>query len=92
MKKTPRAPQEDPSVKVIRERQLADLAKLDEEENRRLKAAFRISRGVRAFRPSAGGSAGSGGGSTSSGSRGPAVGGRGGGRAGSIGGGRRRSV
>lgn len=50
----PRLPTEDPSVKVLRERQIRDLAELDEEENRRLKTAFRASRGIRAFRRSGG--------------------------------------
>ncbi len=49
-------PKEDPAVRVLRERQIRDLAELDEEENRRLKSAFRTSRGIRAFRRSGGGS------------------------------------
>lgn len=48
----PPLPTEDPSVRVLRERQVRELADLDEEENRRLKAAFRVSRGIRAFRRS----------------------------------------
>lgn len=70
MRRSQPAPQEDPSVKVFRERQIEDLAKIDEEENRRLKMAFRLTRGVRAFRPSAAG----GNGSTSGGSGGPSGG------------------
>lgn len=86
MKKAPKTPQEDPSVKVVRERQIADLAKLDEEENRRLKSAFRVSRGVRAFRPAARGSTG--GGSSSGGGSGSGGAGGKSGRV-SVGGGRR---
>ena len=52
----PKPPKEDPAVRVLRERQIRDLAELDEEENRRLKSAFRTSRGIRAFRRSGGGS------------------------------------
>ena len=69
MKKGPKAPREDPSVAVMRERQIRDLAELDEEENRRMKAAFKVSRGVRAFRPSAAGGAGSASSGGGSGSR-----------------------
>lgn len=58
--KLPKPPEEDPSVKALRVRQVEDLADLDEEENRRLKAALRTNRGVRAFRrPSVGSEAGS---------------------------------
>lgn len=49
MSKTPSPPQEDPSVKKLRERQVRELIELDEEENERLKKAFRVSRGARAF-------------------------------------------
>lgn len=49
---TPTLPEEDPTVDVLRQRQIIDLADLDEEENRRLKTAFRLSRGIRAFRRS----------------------------------------
>ena len=48
----PEMPEEDPSVGILRSRQLGELASLDEEENRRLKTAFRTSRGLRAFRRS----------------------------------------
>ena len=48
----PKPPKEDPAVKVLRDRQIRDLAELDEEENRQLKSAFRTSRGIRAFRRS----------------------------------------
>ena len=51
-----RLPSEDPSVRILRERQIRELAELDEEENRRLKTAFRRSRGIRAFRRSGGSS------------------------------------
>lgn len=57
-KNRPGLPTEDPSVRVLRERQVRELADLDEEENRRLKAAFRVSRGIRAFRRSGSSSAG----------------------------------
>ena len=50
--KKPKPPTEDPSVRVLREQQVRELAELDEEENRRLKTAFRRSRGIRAFRRS----------------------------------------
>lgn len=51
----PKPPTEDPSAAVLRERQVRDLADLDEEENRRIKAALTATRGVRAFRRSVGG-------------------------------------
>lgn len=38
------------SAKELRKRQLMDLADLDEEENRRIKALFRARQGGRAFR------------------------------------------
>ena len=50
----PGLPTEDARVTALRERQFRDLAELDEEENRRLKSAFRSSRGIRAFRRSGG--------------------------------------
>lgn len=52
----PALPEEDPSIRILRERQVRELAELDEEENRRLKTAFRSSRGIRAFRRSGGAS------------------------------------
>ena len=55
-KDKPGLPSEDPSVRILRERQIIELAELDEEENRRLKTAFRRSRGIRAFRRSGGSS------------------------------------
>lgn len=61
--KTGKKPKEDPSVIALRERQINDLAKLDEEQNRRLKVALN-NRGSRAFRRAA--SSSSGGGSVSS--------------------------
>ncbi len=48
--KSAKPPKEDPSVKSLRERQVRDLAELDEEENRRIKAALRPSRGIGAIR------------------------------------------
>lgn len=45
---------EPKDAKLLRQRQLIDLADLDEEENRRIKALFRARQGGRAFRtPSA---------------------------------------
>lgn len=52
MRKSPKAPQEDPSVARMRERQIVDLAKADEEANLRIKAGLMSQRGVRAFRRS----------------------------------------
>lgn len=52
-------PEEDPAVGALRDRQVADLASVDEEENRRLKAAFSLRRGVRAFRGRSGSAKGS---------------------------------
>jgi hypothetical protein len=49
MSSSPDVPEEDPAVKRLRSRQLRELAELDEEENERLKKAFQVSRGVRAF-------------------------------------------
>lgn len=49
-RKIPKAPPEDPAVTVQRERSIMDLAKLDEDENRRIKQLRSASRGVRAFR------------------------------------------
>jgi hypothetical protein len=46
---SPDPPAEDPVVKRLRARQIRELAELDEEENERLKRAFTISRGTRAF-------------------------------------------
>ena len=50
MKGAPKPPKEDPEVKAIRQRQVADLAKTDEELNKRLKAMLRNSYSIRAFR------------------------------------------
>lgn len=47
----PKAPKEPPSAIILRARQIEDLAKLDEEENRRIKAMLRGPQGGRAFRP-----------------------------------------
>ncbi len=48
--KPPKVPEEDPAVTRLRDRQITDLAKLDEEENRRIKDLLVKSRGQRAFR------------------------------------------
>lgn len=45
-------PKEPESAKQLRARQIEDLAKLDEEENRRIKALFLRRSGSRAFRSS----------------------------------------
>jgi hypothetical protein len=62
-------PTEAPGVVLARQRQITDLAKLDEEENKRIKQMRSASRGVRAFRAlrtgRSGGSSGSSVGSTS---------------------------
>ena len=83
--KKPKAPKEPADSLALRARQIADLAKLDEEENRRIKALFRGRSGGRAFRSAGGGAGsavsaarGSGGGGYSGGSGGG--GSRGGGR------------
>lgn len=44
------SPKEDPLVALQRDRSVLDLAKLDEDENRRIKQLRSASRGVRAFR------------------------------------------
>lgn len=65
-------PTEAPGVVLARQRQITDLAKLDEEENKRIKQMRSASRGVRAFRALRSGRAsGSGGGSTSGGAEPP---------------------
>lgn len=52
-------PKEPKTAKELRQRQLIDLADIDEEENRRIKALFRARQGGRAFRaPTAARSAG----------------------------------
>lgn len=56
MKRT-KPPKEDPTLISFRERQVRELADLDEEENRRIKQAL-VPRN-RAFRRSSGGQAGS---------------------------------
>ena len=53
-------PTEAPGVTLARQRQITDLAKLDEEENKRIKQMRSASRGVRAFRALRSGRAGSG--------------------------------
>lgn len=50
--KKPKAPKEDPSTILMRERQVADLSRLDEEENRRVKQLLVSQRGGRFFRGS----------------------------------------
>lgn len=83
--KTVAAPAEDPLVTRQRQQSVLDLAKLDEEENRRIKQLRSASRGVRAFRAMKSSSDGSGsmigdssGGSASVGDSGGAGGGYGG--------------
>jgi hypothetical protein len=48
----PKAPKEDPSTIALRERQVADLSRLDEEENLRIKQLLVGQRGGRFFRGS----------------------------------------
>ena len=55
-RKEPSLPEEDASVLAFRERQVRDLAELDEEENRRIKTA--LFPRVRAFRRKSGDSPG----------------------------------
>lgn len=82
--KKPKKPKESQADIALRARQIMDLTKLDEEENRRIKAMFRGRQGGRAFRSAgssktAGNSAGAAfGGGSAGGSRGG--GGGGGGR------------
>jgi len=45
----PSTPREDPSVARLRRRQVEDLAKLDEEQNTRIKRLMNASTGMRAF-------------------------------------------
>lgn len=52
--RTPKPPKEDPAVRIARNRQMEELAELDEEENRRLKGLMTQRRGIRAFRSTAG--------------------------------------
>lgn len=47
--KSPSKPKEDPSVAVMRERQIEDLAKLDEQENIKIKRMLNASRGTRMY-------------------------------------------
>jgi hypothetical protein len=49
-RKAPKPPEEPAEVGRMRDRQMTDLARLDEEENERIKRMRAISRGVRAFR------------------------------------------
>lgn len=49
-RKSPKPPPEDPEVRMQRERSILDLARLDEDENKRIKQLRSASRGVRAFR------------------------------------------
>jgi uncharacterized membrane protein YgcG len=58
--KRPKAPKEDPSVAVLRARQITDLAKLDEQQNVRIKRMFNAARGSRIFRGSPSGRVGPG--------------------------------
>lgn len=48
--KKPKKPKEPRDAIALRQRQIQELAKLDEEENRRIKAMFRGRQGGRAFR------------------------------------------
>ncbi len=60
-------PKEPKDAKLLRQRQLIDLADLDEEENKRIKALFRARQGGRAFRaPTAARAAGDSAGSAAS--------------------------
>jgi uncharacterized membrane protein YgcG len=58
--KRPKAPKEDPSAAVLRARQITDLAKLDEQQNTRIKRMFNAARGSRIFRGSPSGRVGPG--------------------------------
>lgn len=48
----PKAPKEDPSTILLRERQAEDLIKLDEQQNQRIKQMLANNRGGRFFRGS----------------------------------------
>lgn len=50
--KRPKKPKESPESILLRERQISDLAKLDEQENIKIKRMFNASRGSRMFRGS----------------------------------------
>ena len=87
--KKPKTPKEPADAVALRARQIADLAKLDEEENRRIKALFRGRSGGRAFRSSgrsgtASSTRASGGGFSGGGSYGSGGGRGGGGRGASL--------
>lgn len=60
-----KTPTEDPSVRVLRERQVRDLAELDEEENLRIKGSMQR-RGIGKFRRTSTSGGGAGGGSAGS--------------------------
>lgn len=47
--KSPGKPKEAPEVKALRERQVQDLARLDEQENLKIKRMLNASRGSRMF-------------------------------------------
>jgi hypothetical protein len=47
--KSPKAPKESPEAAVLRARQITDLAKLDEQENIKIKRMLNASRGARVF-------------------------------------------
>lgn len=49
-RKAPKPPPESTATVAARDRQVLDLAKLDDEENKRIKQMRTVSRGVRAFR------------------------------------------
>ena len=50
MGRSPKKQKESPATIAARERQLADLAKLDEEQNAKIKSMFLARNGARAFR------------------------------------------
>ncbi len=78
-RKSPKAPPEDASVTRQREQSILDLAKLDEEENLRVKQLRSASKGVRAFRAFRGQRSSSGSASVMGGSSGGAASGDAGG-------------
>lgn len=85
-RKAPKPPKEDPAVAVARDRQIEELAELDEDENVRIKRLLVAARGTRGFRGNsvlsgARTSRGSSGGGTPNGTAGR---GSGGGNAGGI--------
>lgn len=51
--KSPKTPKEAPEAAVLRARQVSDLAKLDEQQNIKIKRMLNASRGARMFQGSA---------------------------------------